>query len=438
MRTIRHEETDRVAISPRYFDWLIGTQGCTCVNHCMWVQDHYEHDLMVTYRAPQHNYLLDHAQPYNDLEGVRTEIRTEFAGDTMIVRRRFFTPAGELTDMRSVTPPGSVVTFPHVIEPPVKDRRDVEKIRFLLQPPEQAFVGEIPLLRRLIGDRGLLMVQATQGVEQFLMDALGVQQALLLYHDDREMLVELLRIFNEHHCAILKDILERGVEIVFEPWYNCSMSVGWSPGQYREIFLPFIKHNIELIHSYGALVDHYNDGRMDAVLEDLADAGCDVIETLAPPPLGDVDLASAKRRIGAKTCLKGHIDQVNLICRGKPEDIREAVRAAIEVAAPRRRVHPRHRRFNSPGNAPRERAGIFRCGPGVRGSRVMDPELGRDGGERGPKPSSPGFHGHVRAAAQASLIATAWPATLPAGSRTARCRTSRAREKPHQGRVTTR
>ncbi|MFH0964760.1 MAG: uroporphyrinogen decarboxylase family protein [Planctomycetota bacterium] len=334
LRAIRHEETDRVPVSPRYFDHLYGVEGCECVNHCMRFQERYEHDLTVPYGPPQNNYLLDHVGPYNDLPGVSVDLHCERSGETLVVRRRWKTPAGDLTDARSVSLPGSMSVFPHVIEPPVKDRKDLDKIRFLLQPPELAYVGEIPLLRRLIGDRGFLLVQATQGVEQFLMDALGVEHALLLYYDDRELLVELLRLFNDHHRAILKRILREGVDIVFEPWYNCSMSVGWSPAQYREIFLPRIRENVELIHSYGALVDHYNDGKMSDVLEDLAGVGCDVIETLAPPPLGDVDLADAKKRVGAQTCLKGHIDQVNLVCYGKPPAIREAVRAAIETAAP--------------------------------------------------------------------------------------------------------
>ena len=333
-RTIRHEEVDRIAISPRYFDWLFGTQGCECVQHCMWMQDRYEHDLMAPYTPPQHNYLLNHTGPYNDLEGVAVEIETEHTGDALTVRRRFKTPAGEITDARSVNLPGSTVVFPHVIEAPVKDRKDLERIKFLLQPPEQVNVADIPLIIGMIGDRGFLQVKATQGVEQFLMDALGVEHALLLYYDDRELLVELLRLFNDHHRAILKRVLEQGVDVVFEPWYNCSMSVGWSPDQYREIFLPFIKENIDLIHEHGALVDHYNDGKMDPVLEDLVDAGCDIIETLPPPPLGDVELASAKKRIGGRVCLKGHIDQVNLICYGEPDQIRDAVRNAIETAGP--------------------------------------------------------------------------------------------------------
>ena len=112
------------------------------------------------------------------------------------------------------------------------------------------------------------------------------------------------------------------------------MSVGWSPQSFRELFLPLIKENVELVHSYDAYVNYYDDGKMDALLEDLAEVGIDVVETLSPEPLGDVDLASAKRRVGDRLCLKGHIDQINLICFGKAAQIREAVRKAIEVAAP--------------------------------------------------------------------------------------------------------
>ena len=334
LRTIRHQEVDRIAISPRYFDWLRGTQGCPCVQHCLWMQERYEHDLMPPYTPPQSNYLRNHAAPYNDLEGVTVEMETEHAGETIIVRRRWRTPAGELTDARAITLPGSAVTSAHVIEPPVKDRRDLERIPYLLPRPEQVMIGDIPLLRGLVGDRGLLMVQATQGVEQYLMDALGVEGALLAYYDDRELLVELLRLFNDHHRAILRRILEQGADVIFEPWYNCSMSVGWSPDQYRQIFLPFIRENVELIHGYGVLVDHYDDGKMDPVLEDIADAGSDIVETLSPPPLGDVDLASAKKRVGSRICLKGHLDQVNLILHGTPAQIREGVRSAVEAGGP--------------------------------------------------------------------------------------------------------
>ncbi len=333
LRAIRHEDVDRVPVSPRYFDYLQGVKGCSCVHHCIWMAEQYEHDLMPIYLPVQNNYLLHHTGAYNDLPEVSVNMDIKNTGETITIRRKFTTPAGLLTDTRSVTRPGSPVGFDHIIEPAVKSRSDLEKVRFLLPSPDEAYIGEIPLLREAIADRGILMVQATKGVDQFVMDTLGAEQAMLMYYDDHDLLVQLLRLFQDYHRSILKRVLEQGVKIVFESWYNFSVSVGWSPQQFQEMILPLIKENVEFIHSYDAYVDYYDDGKMDKVLEYLAQAGVDVVETLAPPPLGNIDLASAKRRVGDRLCLKGHIDQVNLICFGKPQQIRQAVRQAIEVAA---------------------------------------------------------------------------------------------------------
>ena len=333
IRAIKHEEVDRVPISPRYFDYLAGVKGCSCVHHCIWMADQYEHDLMPTYTPLQNNYLLHHTGAYNDLPGVTVSFDTRDSGDVVIVERTFQTPAGRLRDVRSVVKPGNPVHFDHIIEAPVKDRGDLDKIQFLLPSPDNGYIGDIPFLIQAIGDRGMLLVKATQGVDQMLMDALGVQNALMMYYDERKLIKDLLRLFQKYHRAILKRVLEQGIEIIFEPWYNCSMGVGWSPNQFREMFLPLIKENVDLIHSYGAYVDYYDDGKMDGVLEDLAYVGIDIVETLGAPPLGDIDLVSAKRRIGDRVCLKGYIDQVNLICFGKPDAIRDAVRRAVEAGA---------------------------------------------------------------------------------------------------------
>ena len=335
LRAIRHQEVDRVPVSPRYYDYLEGVCGCCCVHHCIWFRDHhFDHDLMPTYKVPQNNYLLSHAAPYNDLPNVKVEIAVRQHGGSVEIRRRFDTPAGVLTDSRFTPAPGSPVGFDHICEAPVKGRADLDRIRFLLPSPDNAYIGDIPLLQEAIGDKGVLVVKATQGVDQFMMDALGVENALMMYYDDRELLRQLLRIFQDYHQAILKRVLQQGVKFIFEPWYNCSMSVGWSPQSFRELFLPLIKENVELVHSYDAYVNYYDDGKMDAVLEDLAEVGIDVVETLSPKPLGDVDLASAKRRVGDRLCLKGHIDQINLILFGTPKQLREGVREVIEVGSP--------------------------------------------------------------------------------------------------------
>ncbi len=325
---------DRVPICPRYYDFLNGTRGCSCWMHYLRFGQEMGIDPMLHVYPQWNNYLLRHVGPYDDLPGVTAHIEVSNLADRTLVRRRFVTPAGELTDLRQIPRKETLITFDHVIEPLLKGRQDLDKMRFLLPAPETAYLGDVSEVIALVGDRYLVECRPTQGTDQFLVDAIGVEGAFLLYYDDREMLKELIALFNACTQAIMRRALEAGAEVIFDAWYNTSMSVGWSPRQYQELFLPYIRSNVELTHSYGALYHYYDDGKMDRTLEFLADAGVDVIETLSPPPMGDVDLASAKARIGKRVCLKGNVDQVNVILPGTPAEIRAVVADTIRIGAP--------------------------------------------------------------------------------------------------------
>jgi uroporphyrinogen decarboxylase len=95
-----------------------------------------------------------------------------------------------------------------------------------------------------------------------------------------------------------------------------------------------MRQHADLVHGYGGIYHVYDDGKMRATLGDYVDAGADVVETLTPPPVGDVDLAEAKRLYGARTCLKGYVDLLYVLKLGTVEDVVRTVRGAIEVAAP--------------------------------------------------------------------------------------------------------
>jgi len=191
-----------------------------------------------------------------------------------------------------------------MLEPPVKSRADLDKVQFLPAVTQDGYLGELEVVQQLVGEDGLRRGAATQGTDQFLVDAVGVEGSLLLYYDDREMLEELIRMFNSYprrscgwHWRPAPNDLRRLVQLLYE----CRLVAQ----QYAELFLPHIRANVELTHRYGALYHYYDDGKMDKTLEYLAEAGVDVVETLSPPPMGDVDLASAKARIGDRVCLKG-------------------------------------------------------------------------------------------------------------------------------------
>jgi hypothetical protein len=76
-------------------------------------------------------------------------------------------------------------------------------------------------------------------------------------------------------------------------------------------------------HTCGAIADR---------LELLAATGTDGIDTLDPPPLGNVDLADARRRLGPGVFIKGNVDPVNVVLRGTPETCYRDATARIAIA----------------------------------------------------------------------------------------------------------
>jgi uroporphyrinogen decarboxylase len=122
--------------------------------------------------------------------------------------------------------------------------------------------------------------------------------------------------------------------MIFASWFYASISAGWGPAHFRVFFLPLLKEHVTLVHSYGALYHYYDDGKFMANLSSVVDAGVDLISTLPGPPAGDVDLATVKSKVGERVCLKGNIDLLYVLKEGTTSDVDEAVKRAIEAAAP--------------------------------------------------------------------------------------------------------
>jgi uroporphyrinogen-III decarboxylase len=109
-----------------------------------------------------------------------------------------------------------------------------------------------------------------------------------------------------------------------------------SPDDYRQFVLPCERQVIGAFRAAhpGVPVYTHTCGLLGDRLELLEETGTQGIDTLDPPPLGDVDLADAKARVGGRLFLKGNVDPVNTVLRGTPERCREDARQRIAIAAP--------------------------------------------------------------------------------------------------------
>jgi uroporphyrinogen-III decarboxylase len=68
------------------------------------------------------------------------------------------------------------------------------------------------------------------------------------------------------------------------------------------------------------------------MLEKLRDMGTTVLETCDPPPLGDFNMADAKKRVGDDICFLGGVDSIT-IWKGTPKDVERLTRELIAEGA---------------------------------------------------------------------------------------------------------
>ena len=107
-----------------------------------------------------------------------------------------------------------------------------------------------------------------------------------------------------------------------------------SPAHYRQFVLPYEQRVIEGVKAAREIpVYTHTCGKIGDRLELIQRTGTNGIDTLDPPPLGDIELREAKERVGGKLFLKGNLNPVGTLLGGNREQVgREAVRC-IDAAS---------------------------------------------------------------------------------------------------------
>ncbi len=105
--------------------------------------------------------------------------------------------------------------------------------------------------------------------------------------------------------------------------------------QFEKFVFPFDKQVNDAVHKIGGRHRAHCHGNSGEYLELFSDMGIDAIEPIEPPPYADNNLVKAKKAVGNRMLLSGNIpSQAFYLDSFKVEDVRELVRAAIEVGAP--------------------------------------------------------------------------------------------------------
>ena len=165
-----------------------------------------------------------------------------------------------------------------------------------------------------------------------LTDLCGYPNLLFAMADEAPELDALIQGVTDFNCAILQKYIDMGVDMITIP-EDLGMQSGpmISPELFRRYIKPSYQRMMKMARDAGAIVHMHSDGDIRALVDDIIDGGCQVINL--QDLVNGIDWIA--RRFRGKTCVELDIDRQSVTFSGTPKDIDDLIREEVEkIAAP--------------------------------------------------------------------------------------------------------
>lgn len=190
----------------------------------------------------------------------------------------------------------------------------------------------------ILSDDGIMRMFITGyqgGCWQDACELYGVENLIFATFDKPLWVHEFLNILLDKKLEYIYENL-KGIKIdLIETGGGAASSTVISPAIHREFCLPYDRKLHDAIHSMGHKVVYHTCGGMMGILDLILENGCDVSETLSPADVGgnisEIDEKTVKDTLGSKIGLIGGMDQINILTKGTPDEIRKEVKRLFAV-----------------------------------------------------------------------------------------------------------
>jgi hypothetical protein len=181
--------------------------------------------------------------------------------------------------------------------------------------------------RRRVGEDGVIVIG--HPLASWLGCQIGPQTMCYHWADYQQSYRRSMEAIVQASLVVFEIALQEGIDFMSNASYGLEMI---SDPMFRQMDLPLLQRYAAWTHEHGGLFWYHCCGRARSwVLDGSWDSiAADVIETFAPPPEGDHDLAESRRRLRPDTCSKGNLS-LGLLRDGTPQQVMEATRAIVET-----------------------------------------------------------------------------------------------------------
>ena len=211
---------------------------------------------------------------------------------------------------------------------------DLDALRYLLAAPTPEEIATFQVESAPVMDYAKehdLLVAGGWGVGADLAGwVYGLQRLPYAVFDDPEFIAEMLNIIATWNRTRMEVLLQAGVDLIIKrAWYeNCD---NFTPRHYRQLLYPILEADAALTHQYGAKFGYFMTSNCMPLLDDIQEAGVDVIIGVDP---AQWDLETAHEKLGGRVCMWGGVNGHLTVEQGAADSVRAEVRKAIDVLSP--------------------------------------------------------------------------------------------------------
>jgi hypothetical protein len=284
--------------------------------------------------------------------GISPEVKTTCwaehgpADDYPVLHKVYETPAGPLTTVVRTTedwPHGNDIplfsdySLPRASEFLVNGPEDLDKLAYVMTSPDDEQIArfrERARQLRAVSDEHQVLIEGgrIEGSDAAFW-LCGVEPLLIAAAQQPSFVSRLLDFIEQWERTRIELCLDVGVDVILRRgWYETPDL--WSPRLFRQMIAPMLGREVSVAHQGGARFRYIMTMGIMPILEDLAQAGVDVLAGVDPVQ-GGADLGMVKASLGGRVCVMGGMNAAITLGPGSSVgQIRRAVDEAIEILAP--------------------------------------------------------------------------------------------------------
>ncbi len=189
--------------------------------------------------------------------------------------------------------------------------------------------------RLKVADDGVIVIGHVN--PYWLAHQIGQATWFLHWHDFETTYRRSMAAVYEASLFIFTLALEEGFDFMSASGLGLEMT---SPDLFAAMDVPCLRDYANWTHERGGLFWYHNCGRTQRFFDagDFDRIEADVLETVAPPPAGDNELAAARARLRPGSCTKGNLD-LGLLRDGSVAAITAATRSMVEATRGQAHIH---------------------------------------------------------------------------------------------------